>query len=88
MTTLLDEETTVILDALDFEIPCGMAAHAEADVSVTCRACGNGAYLCSEHLEWSRGKFVLLLTLGGQPWCIKCHAQADTYDELFEVIPL
>ncbi|MGX1932070.1 hypothetical protein [Microbacterium resistens] len=87
MSLLLDEET-VVLEGLDFEVACAHAGHAEADVLVSCRFCGNYAYLCAAHYETSRIQFDCLFLLGGVPNCVKCKAAGATYEELFEVTPL
>ena len=92
MSVLLDEETdTVILEGLDFEIPCYVTEppHA-AEVVAICRFCGFEAFLCKEH--WKRDVDRITEYLARRPFmvlaCQNCERHAPTYDELIRVVDL
>ncbi|MEU4016211.1 hypothetical protein AB0E56_13210 [Microbacterium sp. NPDC028030] len=88
MSVLLDEET-VVLDSLDFEVPCNRGEHA-AEVMVRCRSCGSGSMLCRDHLAKVRQRVEEFLAARAFALC-KCADCGDfgfTFDELVEVVPL
>ena len=87
MSTLLDEET-VVLDALDFEVPCEAGEHA-AEVWVQCRFCReNAGALCRVHLQMKRGEAAWKLIFVARIACASCNTTATDFDELFEAVPL
>ena len=85
---LLDEET-VVLEGLDFEVPCNRGEH-PAEVSIRCRTCGSGSMLCRPHLARCREAVEEFLAV--RPFaicrCADCGAFGFTFDELVEVVPL
>lgn len=89
MSVLLDEEN-VVLDALDFDVPCSypVAEMHAAEVVVMCRCCRNSAFCCSGHLQRDREKWSVSVALGGSPRCKQCKTTAETFDEVFEAVPL
>lgn len=89
MSTLLDEET-ILLEGLDFEIPCSAKVDHTADVSVLCRGCGSGAMYCAEHAEAIRRNVDLILAASplGVVACAHCKRVARSFDELAKVVPL
>lgn len=87
MSTLLDEET-VVLDALDFEVPCEAGEHA-AEVWVQCRSCReNAGALCRPHLQVKRAEAAIKLFYSARIGCAMCNTTATDFDELFEAVPL
>lgn len=91
MSTLLDgETTTVVLDALDFEVPCSYRDESThvAEAAATCRTCGNGVFACSGHLQRDREKWLVSVALGGNPRCKQCKTTDATFDAVFDVVPL
>ncbi|WP_295035090.1 hypothetical protein [uncultured Microbacterium sp.] len=87
MSVLLDEDT-IVLEGLEFEIPCvkvGPEEHA-AENSLTCRSCGAVIFACDHHIALTR---VILAT---NPWaaivCLSCDTEEDTVDGLYMVVPL
>lgn len=86
MSVLLDEET-VVLEALDFDLECWHQGHT-AEWSVACRFCGQHVNLCDEHLEDVRLKYLISISAGRRPNCVTCKAHRPTFDELFEAVPL
>ncbi|GAA4762296.1 hypothetical protein [Microbacterium gilvum] len=89
MSTLLDADT-VVLEGLEFEVPCGRSCpdhpHA-ATHSCTCRSCGDLVLLCAtciaalnERLA-SDALFVLV--------CFACHRMTTRcVEDLAIVVPL
>lgn len=86
MSVLLDEET-VVLDALDFDVECWHAGHGAA-WSVGCRFCDQCVFLCDSHLDEVRHRFLESLAVGRRPRCVKCQTRSESFDELFEAVPL
>lgn len=88
MNTLMDEET-VVLEALDFDVPCRYGSHA-AVVSITCRGCGRGALFCGGHAEYVRAEVERMIAASAAlaVTCGHCRRVAYTFDELVVVIPL
>lgn len=90
MSVLLDEDTTtVVLEGLDFEIPCVEGEHA-AELSVSCRFCEDQAFSCRAH--WDRKRAVVDAFLSTSVFavvvCIRCRTQAYSIDDLVLVVPL
>jgi hypothetical protein len=88
MSTLLDEET-VLLDALDFEVPCLTGGHA-AQVSIACRHCKDQAFYCRDHWGWKRRRIAefLSLSLFSTVVCSACKTSAYSIEDLVQVVPL
>ncbi|GAA3948161.1 hypothetical protein [Microbacterium soli] len=88
MSTLLDEET-VVLDALDFEIPCARGGH-DAEFFVKCRGCDlNAGNLCARHLANVRRRVEDIVRAGiFIPRCAFCGRPAMSFDEAYKVVPL
>ncbi len=86
MSVLLDEET-VVLDALDFTVECWHEGHG-AEWSVACRFCAQCVFLCDSHLSAVRLRFLDSLASGRNPRCVKCQTRGESFDALFEAVPL
>lgn len=87
MSVLLDEET-VVLEGLDFTVPCAAGGHS-AEVWVQCRTCRkNAAALCIEHLKVKREEVARKLLTSPAVGCARCDAVGMSFDELFEAVPL
>ena len=90
MSTLLDEETTtVVLEALDFEVSCVQPKPEPhpAQFSMTCRACGAVEFGCLDHIRYTDHRLASepLLSLV----CRNCQASTENcVTELFVVVPL
>jgi len=89
MSVLLDEET-IVLEALDFEERCmsKIAPAHSADVVTRFRCCGAGALLCEGHLTNQRKTVDALLARGERIICGYCAAEFISYEDGVEVIPL
>lgn len=89
MSVLLDEET-VVLEALDFEERCmsKTAPEHSADFVTRFRCCGAGALLCERHLANQRKSVDALLARGERIICGYCAAEFVSYEDSIEVIPL
>ena len=88
MSTLLDDET-VVLDALDHQVPCERGSDHAAALFLACRTCHEGTFLCREHYERARKYLEEMvasnrLVLG----CAACNTRADSFDELVKVVPM
>lgn len=91
MSAVLDEETTtVVLEGLDFDVPCIVADDHAADLLIECRFCPSAAYHCGSHWREKRQRADLLFTLGviGSVYCDECRTHAASVDELVKVVPL
>lgn len=93
MSVLLDEETdTVILEGLDFEIPCIVIRPAEhaAEVSIECRFCPYQSYRCRDHWERQRAKLQAFLehVPGAVVYCATCQTAAKAIEDLVTVVTL
>jgi hypothetical protein len=95
VSDVADVLEVVVLDELDFDVPCQhtKAAGEPADWALKCRACGNVAVmLCDEHLlAIRRDEATVLATaraFGGRPEFgdMACGFKAGTIDEAFEVV--
>lgn len=87
MSVLLDEET-VILEGLDFAVPCEAGGHA-AEVWVQCRSCRkNAGALCVTHLQVKREEVARKLMTSPAVACARCEATGTSFDQLFEAVPL
>lgn len=90
MSVVLDEETTtVVLGALDFEVPCARGEHA-AELFVQCRTCGTGSAICRKHWREAVHRIEAFIALQRDPQlvCTGCGSRAETVEELVEVITL
>lgn len=90
MSVVLDEETTtVVLGALDFEVPCARGEHA-AELFVQCRACRTGSAICRKHWREAVQRIEVFIAVTPDPQlvCTACGTKADEIEELVEVIPL
>ena len=88
MSVLLDEET-VVLEGLDFDVPCEVRGHAKASVIVTCRTCKTHSLLCQRHYDRMRARVTMLES--NPSFFIKCgfcQTWARRFDDLVEVTPL
>lgn len=88
MSTLTDEDT-VVLEGLDFEIPCGAGGHA-AHVSIACKHCGDQGFLCRDHWGKKRRRVdeYLRVHILGVVVCSVCKTQAWSVEDLVQVVPL
>jgi hypothetical protein len=88
VSTLLDEET-VVLEALDFEVPCLTGGHA-AQLSIACRHCEDQAFYCRDHWERKRRRIEEFLSksLFSMVVCATCKTSAYTVEDLVQVVPL
>ena len=87
MSTLLDEER-VVLEGLDFAVPCEAGGHA-AEVWVQCRFCRkNAGALCHPHLIVKRTEAALKLAGSALIACAACKTPGRAFDDLFEAVPL
>lgn len=88
MSALLDKET-VVLDELDFEVPCLTGGHA-AQLSIACRVCQDQAFYCTDH--WARKRQVIEAFLSTSIFstvvCASCKTIAYSIDDLVQVVPL
>lgn len=88
MSILLDDQP-VVLDDLEFEVPCAMKCGNPADVYVTCRFCDtNAGALCHRHLLAKRAEAEQMLHAKKAIACGQCSRVALTFDDLFEVVDL
>lgn len=88
MSILLDDQP-VVLDDLEFEVPCAMKCGHPADVYVTCRFCDtNAGALCYRHLQAKRAEAAQMLRTKKAIACAQCARVALTFDDLFEVVDL
>lgn len=86
MSVLLDEET-VVLEALDFEVPCRKVGDHRAEVSFACRGCGHVEFSCRMHLEQLRGFIAINTACGIKTVHVRCGYRAWSLDELAVVVP-
>lgn len=88
MSTLLDDET-VVLEHLDFEVPCQVGEHA-AHVSIACRSCRDQAFYCRDHWEAKRRRVdeFLRSSIFAVVVCAACKLHAHSIEDLVEVIEL
>lgn len=87
MSTLLDVEP-VILDGLDFQVPCVAQGH-PADVWVQCRFCEqNAGALCHFHLRFKRAEAEAKAAKAARIQCAGCGKLGSEFDDLFTVVPL
>ena len=91
MSVLLDEET-VVLNELDFDIPCivDMDGGHAAEVIVECRFCPVSAYHCWEHWTNKRRRIddYLADSVFSVVTCKDCRTTVGTLDELVRVVAL
>lgn len=88
MSVVLDEETTtVVLEGLDFDVPCArqqVEGHA-ASHSLTCRRCGEVVFVCSMHMR-EVDDFIL------HGWVLTCRGCGSetrvAIAALYVVVPL
>ncbi|WP_067198868.1 hypothetical protein [Microbacterium sp. XT11] len=88
MSVLLDEET-VVLEGLDFEVPCLTGGHA-AQLSIACRTCQDQAFYCTDHWARKRREIEEFLSTSilSMVACASCKTVAYTVDDLVTVVPL
>lgn len=88
MSVLLDAET-VLLEDLDFELPC-LAGEHTAHVSVACRSCKDQAFYCRDHWEAKRRRVEEFLSQSilALVVCSQCETKAYTLEDLVEVVPV
>lgn len=88
MSVLLDEET-VVLDGLDFDVPC-VHEDEPAEFFVKCRGCDdNAGHLCGRHLAAARRRVTELgLNPFVQPRCAVCLRETASFDDAYVVVPL
>lgn len=88
MSVLMDEETTtVVLDALDFEVPCAARCEHAAEFVLMFRCCRANALLCGDHIRRHRESVERAL-LVGPVVCGYCEASHRSWDDVVEVVPL
>lgn len=90
MSALVDEETTtVVLEGLEFEVPCKAGGDHAATVWVHCKACRkNAAPLCDEHCRAKREEAAWKLRHYVVIQCGTCMVIGPSFDSLFAVVPL
>lgn len=79
MSVLLDEEA-VVLEGLDFEVPCAAGEH-KAEFVITCRHCHKVTFICARHLAKLRSSFRDVVTVT----CLGCGFTGPTMDDVAEV---
>lgn len=85
MSVLLDEET-VVLDALDFDITCQVTGDHPAEFAIGCRHCDHVILMCVTHLAAARDRAVKIVASPKHIIrCVRCLAEARSFDELFTV---
>jgi hypothetical protein len=89
VSVLLDEET-VVLEGLDFEVPCEAKQGSEhaAHVMTRFRCCGATGMLCTPHMKNQREGVNGRLALGLRIICGYCETDVTSWDDLVEVVPL
>lgn len=89
MSTLLDAET-ILLEALDFDIPCCASDDHAAQLVVTCRFCGADAFICKKHHQEVLEDVASFKRV--HPWssvgCAHCGGRAREYCDVFRVVDL
>lgn len=85
MSVLLDEDT-VVLNALDFELPCAIETDHAAEIALTCRGCGQASLICRRDLrvfrEWLRARARDVVT------CKACGLFGVELDDIAAEVPL
>lgn len=87
MSVLLDEET-VVLEALDFETPCAIEDSHAAHYTVACRSCAIENILCGTHAAGYRDWVEEKLALGNTVFCKRCGFHIKSFRAGFKVVPL
>lgn len=87
MSVLLDEET-VVLEALDFEVPCRKVGDHAAELAFTCRSCGFVDFSCRPHFEELRRIVDAWAERGVRAVHVRCGFRATSLDELVRVVTL
>lgn len=90
MSVVLDEQTdTVVLEALDFEVPCVEPGPA-AELSISCRFCPDQAFWCRAHwaMKVRRIEEFLARDVLATVVCSSCRAKGHAVGDLVEVVPL
>jgi ribosomal protein L37E len=88
MSVLLDEET-IVLEDLDFEIPCEKIGDHAAELSVSCRGCGHTQFICRPHFEAGRKRIEeIAATTGRRIVHRRCGNASMTVHGLAKVVPL
>lgn len=87
--SVLDEQTDrVVLEGLDFEVPCDTGRDHKAEVVLRCRRCGTSSMHCRLHLAAIRRDCESLNRSTRVIGCRVCRAAAQDLDVVFEVVPL
>lgn len=87
MSVLLDEDT-VVLEALDFEIPCAKCEQ-KAAFFVKCVGCNlNAGHLCAGHLTLVRLRLEGIVSMGITPVCAYCGRESKSFDTAYQVVKL
>lgn len=86
MSTLVDEDA-IVLEALDFPVPCSVSDDHEAHLTVTCRNCGRSWFICNPHQaqvleEVVRRQIADPTTRVG---CFGCGVKEFSYSLVFDV---
>lgn len=87
MSVLLDEDT-IVLEGLEFEIPCVNGGDHAAELSFGCRFCPQQGFLCREHWK-ARRRIVddyLAVHPGSTVVCAMCRTSALCLDDLVRVV--
>lgn len=85
--SVLTDEDTIVLESLDFEVPCSWrhaVAH-PAEKSLSCRNCGDVRFSCATHIAEAD---MVLATRPVMLTCTTCRAQARSVSGLYLVVPL
>lgn len=87
MTARVDEDR-VVLEALDFEVPCEVdgGCSCAATVSLSCRHCGMTVLLCEGHVAAYRRWFEKVRGRGMVVVCKSCHVHMPSFDVGFVVV--
>lgn len=89
MSGIVLDDQPVVLDDLEFEVPCALTGDHAADVYVSCRFCDdNAGALCTRHLLAKRAEAEQMFHARRYISCSKCARVAQEFDDLFTVVPL
>lgn len=85
----LTEDDTLIIEFLEFGVPCMFGVGHDAVVMMSCLFCPNNAgALCSAHADAERAEVERLISRQGFVRCAFCFAKGATFDDVFGVVKL
>jgi hypothetical protein len=80
------DDVTVVIEDLDFDLPCFRSDDHAAEVLLTCRLCGVYGYYCVKHARLIRADAEAKLMVAGAIQCARCEGRAFSFDELVEEV--